>query len=115
VGADPRAVRRAWWRSSAATCHARCAPTCSLRTAWVGAAFYLFILATSNPCLRIASRRFEGRELNPILQDVGLALHPPLLYLGYVGFSISFAFAVAALIEGTHRRRLGRAGCGTWT
>ena len=68
--------------------------------AWVGAAFYLFILATSNPFLRIASPPIEGRDLNPILQDVGLALHPPLLYLGYVGFSISFAFAVAALIEG---------------
>jgi len=68
--------------------------------AWVGAAFYLFILATSNPFLRLANPPIEGRDLNPILQDVGLALHPPLLYLGYVGFSISFAFAVAALIEG---------------
>jgi cytochrome c-type biogenesis protein CcmF len=68
--------------------------------AWIGAAFYLFILATSNPFLRIANPPIEGRDLNPILQDVGLALHPPLLYLGYVGFSVSFAFAVAALIEG---------------
>jgi cytochrome c-type biogenesis protein CcmF len=68
--------------------------------AWVGVAFYLFILATSNPFTRIANPPIEGRDLNPILQDVGLALHPPLLYLGYVGFSISFAFAVAALIEG---------------
>ncbi|CAN5367889.1 heme lyase CcmF/NrfE family subunit [soil metagenome] len=68
--------------------------------AWVGTAFYVFILATSNPFLRIANPPIEGRDLNPILQDVGLAIHPPMLYLGYVGFSISFSFAVAALIEG---------------
>ncbi|MES2752400.1 MAG: cytochrome c biogenesis protein CcsA, partial [Pseudomonadota bacterium] len=68
--------------------------------AWIGAAFYLFILATSNPFLRIANPPIEGRDLNPVLQDIGLAIHPPLLYLGYVGFSISFSFAVAALIEG---------------
>ncbi len=68
--------------------------------AWVGTAFYLFILATSNPFLRIANAPIEGRDLNPVLQDIGLAIHPPMLYLGYVGFSISFSFAVAALIEG---------------
>ncbi|WP_065756877.1 heme lyase CcmF/NrfE family subunit [Bradyrhizobium paxllaeri] len=67
---------------------------------WIAAAFYLFILATSNPFLRIASPPIEGRDLNPVLQDIGLAVHPPMLYLGYVGFSISFSFAVAALIEG---------------
>ncbi len=67
---------------------------------WIAAAFQLFILATSNPFARLAQAPFEGRDLNPILQDIGLALHPPLLYLGYVGFSISFSFAVAALIEG---------------
>jgi cytochrome c-type biogenesis protein CcmF len=67
---------------------------------WVAAAFYVFILFTSNPFARVAQPPFEGRDLNPILQDIGLAVHPPLLYLGYVGFSISFAFAVAALIEG---------------
>ena len=67
---------------------------------WVGAAFYLFIIATSNPFARIANPPMEGRDLNPILQDIGLAIHPPMLYLGYVGFSISFSFAVAALIEG---------------
>ncbi len=55
---------------------------------------------TSNPFLRIASPPIEGRDLNPVLQDIGLAVHPPMLYLGYVGFSISFSFAVAALIEG---------------
>ena len=64
------------------------------------AAFYLFILITSNPFLRIADPPIEGRDLNPVLQDIGLAVHPPMLYLGYVGFSISFSFAVAALIEG---------------
>jgi cytochrome c-type biogenesis protein CcmF len=68
--------------------------------AWIATAFYLFILLTSNPFLRIANPPIEGRDLNPILQDVGLAVHPPMLYLGYVGFSISFSFAIAALIEG---------------
>jgi len=67
---------------------------------WIGAAFFLFILTTSNPFTRLIPAPIEGRELNPILQDLGLAVHPPLLYLGYVGFSISFSFAVAALIEG---------------
>ncbi|MGN6410014.1 MAG: heme lyase CcmF/NrfE family subunit [Nitrobacter sp.] len=68
--------------------------------AWVATAFYLFILLTSNPFMRIANPPLEGRDLNPVLQDIGLAVHPPMLYLGYVGFSISFSFAVAALIEG---------------
>ena len=68
--------------------------------AWIASAFYLFILITSNPFLRIANPPIEGRDLNPVLQDIGLAVHPPMLYLGYVGFSISFSFAIAALIEG---------------
>ncbi len=68
--------------------------------AWVAGAFYLFILLTSNPFARLAQPPIEGRDLNPILQDIGLAVHPPMLYLGYVGFSISFSFAVAALLEG---------------
>ncbi len=67
---------------------------------WIATAFYLFILLTSNPFLRLAQAPPEGRDLNPILQDPGLAIHPPLLYLGYVGFSIAFSFAIAALIEG---------------
>jgi cytochrome c-type biogenesis protein CcmF len=67
---------------------------------WIATAFYLFILLTSNPFLRLTPAPFEGRDLNPILQDMGLAIHPPLLYLGYVGFSIAFSFAIAALIEG---------------
>jgi len=66
----------------------------------VAAAFLLFILMTSNPFIRMNPAPMEGRDLNPILQDVGLAIHPPLLYLGYVGFSVCFSFAVAALIEG---------------
>jgi len=68
--------------------------------AWIAVAFYLFILVTSNPFLRLAPAPFEGRDLNPVLQDIGLAIHPPLLYLGYVGLSITFSFAIAALIEG---------------
>ncbi|MGC2778513.1 MAG: heme lyase CcmF/NrfE family subunit, partial [Bradyrhizobium sp.] len=67
---------------------------------WVASAFYLFILMTSNPFARLATPPIEGRDLNPVLQDIGLAVHPPMLYLGYVGFSISFSFAIAALIEG---------------
>ena len=67
---------------------------------WIACAFYLFILLTSNPFLRLPELPAEGRDLNPILQDIGLAIHPPLLYLGYVGFSIAFSFAIAALIEG---------------
>ncbi|WP_279477848.1 heme lyase CcmF/NrfE family subunit [Aureimonas sp. SK2] len=67
---------------------------------WILTAFLLFILLTSNPFTRVVPAPFEGNDLNPILQDIGLAIHPPLLYLGYVGFSIAFSFAVAALIEG---------------
>ncbi|MEM8987682.1 MAG: heme lyase CcmF/NrfE family subunit [Pseudomonadota bacterium] len=62
--------------------------------------FLLFILLTSNPFARIETPPPNGQELNPILQDPALALHPPMLYLGYVGYSVVFAFAIAALIEG---------------
>ncbi len=61
----------------------------------IAAVFLLFILTTSNPFLRLHPAPAEGQQLNPILQDIGLAIHPPLLYLGYVGFSITFAFAAA--------------------
>ncbi|KKB09053.1 heme lyase CcmF/NrfE family subunit [Devosia chinhatensis] len=64
------------------------------------AAFAGFTLVTSNPFERLAAPPLEGADLNPILQDIGLAIHPPLLYAGYVGFSICFSFAVAALISG---------------
>jgi len=68
--------------------------------AWIAGIFHLFILTTSNPFRRLSPAPFEGQDLNPVLQDIGLAIHPPLLYLGYVGFSIAFSFAIAALIEG---------------
>ncbi len=67
---------------------------------WVSAAFLLFVLLTSNPFARLDPAPLEGRDLNPLLQDPGLAIHPPLLYIGYVGFSITFSFAAAALISG---------------
>jgi len=66
----------------------------------IGAAFLAFILFTSNPFLRLDPAPIEGQGLNPLLQDPGLAFHPPFLYLGYVGFSMAFSFAIAALIEG---------------
>jgi len=66
----------------------------------IGVGFLLFILFTSNPFLRAPNPPANGHGLNPVLQDPGLAFHPPFLYLGYVGFSVAFAFAVAALIEG---------------
>lgn len=66
----------------------------------IGAAFLAFIIFTSNPFWRLENPPFDGRDLNPLLQDPGLAFHPPFLYLGYVGLSMAFSFAVAALIEG---------------
>ena len=62
--------------------------------------FLALILFTSSPFSRLSPSPMEGQELNPLLQDIGLAIHPPFLYMGYVGFSVAFAFAVAALIEG---------------
>ncbi|WP_026606391.1 heme lyase CcmF/NrfE family subunit [Methylocapsa acidiphila] len=67
---------------------------------WIGSAFLLFILLTSNPFARLGAPPLEGNDLNPLLQDPGLAIHPPLLYLGYVGLSITYSFAAAALITG---------------
>ena len=67
---------------------------------WISVSFLLFILLTSNPFLRLSPPPIQGNDLNPVLQDIGLAIHPPLLYLGYVGCSIAFAFAIAALIDG---------------
>jgi cytochrome c-type biogenesis protein CcmF len=66
----------------------------------ISAGFALFILITSNPFLRLWPAAVDGRDLNPLLQDPALALHPPMLYTGYVGFSVPFAFAVAAMLEG---------------
>lgn len=66
----------------------------------VTAGFLLFVLLTSNPFERLVPAPLEGMDLNPLLQDVGLIMHPPLLYMGYVGFSVVFAFAIAALLAG---------------
>ena len=68
--------------------------------AMIGVGFYAFILFTSNPFLRVVTPPLDGQGMNPLLQDPGVAFHPPLLYLGYVGFSTAFSFAVAALITG---------------
>jgi cytochrome c-type biogenesis protein CcmF len=74
----------------------------------VGVAFLLFMLLTSNPFLRLQIPPLNGEDMNPLLQDPGLAFHPPFLYLGYVGLSMSFSFAVAALIEGRIDAAWGR-------
>ncbi len=74
----------------------------------IGLAFFGFILFTSNPFLRLGVPPFDGEGLNPLLQDPGLAFHPPFLYLGYVGLSMAFSFAVAALIEGRVDAAWGR-------
>jgi len=68
--------------------------------AWISVGFFSFMIFTSNPFERVFPPPPDGNDLNPLLQDIGLAMHPPLLYIGYVGFSIVFSFAVAALIEG---------------
>jgi len=66
----------------------------------VSAGFALFVLTTSNPFERVWPAWVDGRDLNPLLQDPALAIHPPMLYTGYVGFAVPFAFAVAAMLEG---------------
>ncbi len=66
----------------------------------IGVGFSLFMLLTSNPFERLINIPLEGRQLNPLLQDFGLAIHPPMLYMGYVGLSVAFSFAVAAMIGG---------------
>ena len=74
----------------------------------IAVAFLAFILWTSNPFLRLESPPMNGHDMNPLLQDPGLAFHPPFLYLGYVGLSMAFAFAVAALMEGRVDAAWGR-------
>ncbi len=66
----------------------------------VSIGFYLFMLITSNPFDRLLPAALEGSDLNPLLQDAGMVVHPPMLYMGYVGFSVAFAFAIAALLSG---------------
>ncbi|WP_375663216.1 MULTISPECIES: heme lyase CcmF/NrfE family subunit [unclassified Bartonella] len=80
---------------------------------WITTAFLLFILFVSNPFLRVNPPALQGNGLNPLLQDIALAIHPPLLYLGYVGFSLCFSFAVAALIMG-HVDRIWARGIRPW-
>ena len=75
---------------------------------WIGVGFLAFIIFTSNPFDRVWPPPADGQGLNPVLQDPGLALHPPLLYLGYVGYAVTFAFAVAALLEGRVDAAWGR-------
>ncbi|NMG35904.1 heme lyase CcmF/NrfE family subunit [Azoarcus sp. TTM-91] len=67
---------------------------------WIAVGFLAFMLVTSNPFTRLIPGAAEGRDLNPLLQDPGMIIHPPLLYMGYVGFSVAFAFAIAALLTG---------------
>ncbi|WP_298806837.1 heme lyase CcmF/NrfE family subunit [uncultured Lentibacter sp.] len=74
----------------------------------ITAAFMAFVLFTSNPFLRLDPAPLNGKDLNPLLQDPGLAFHPPFLYLGYVGLSMAFSFAVGALIEGRVDAAWGR-------
>ena len=66
----------------------------------VSSGFLLFMLLTSNPFVRLLPAAVDGRDLNPLLQDPGMVIHPPMLYMGYVGFSVAFAFAIAALLGG---------------
>jgi cytochrome c-type biogenesis protein CcmF len=70
--------------------------------------FLLFTLLTSNPFLRLEAPPLDGNDLNPLLQDPGLAIHPPLLYVGYVGFSVAFAFAIAAMLSGNLDQKWAR-------
>ncbi|MDP5350711.1 MAG: heme lyase CcmF/NrfE family subunit [Paracoccaceae bacterium] len=74
----------------------------------IGVAFLAFMILTSNPFERLTEPPFNGNDLNPLLQDPGLAFHPPFLYLGYVGMSMAFSFAIAALIEGRVDAAWGR-------
>ena len=99
VGADPCRCSAPRWRCSAATCRATLRANVLAVQAGIAVAFLLFIVFTSNPFVRLPPQP-EGRGLNPILQDPALAFHPPFLYAGYVGLSMAFSFAVAALIEG---------------
>ena len=67
---------------------------------WISVGFLLFMLFTSNPFLRLVDVPPDGKDLNPLLQDPGLVFHPPMLYMGYVGMAVPFAFAIAALLQG---------------
>jgi len=75
---------------------------------FISAGFLLFLITLSNPLMTTVQIIMEGRDLNPLLQDPGLVFHPPLLYMGYVGFSVTFAFAISALLQGRLDREWGR-------
>ncbi len=94
----------AWWAFAVALTSSRLSEEAMARVmgimGLVLAGFLLFMLFTSNPFLRLFPAAPEGSDLNPLLQDPGMVFHPPLLYLGYVGFSVPFAFSIAALIGG---------------
>lgn len=81
---------------------------------WVALCFESFILFTSNPFLRQMPAALDGRDLNPLLQDPGMVLHPPMLYMGYVGFSVAFALSIAALMTGRIDAAWAR-WCRPWT
>ena len=66
----------------------------------ISVGFLLFMLFTSNPFDRLLPAAMDGKDLNPLLQDIGLVIHPPMLYMGYVGFSVAFSFALSALLSG---------------
>ena len=101
LGADPDAVRRLRGMVPARTCRRRSRRACSRcnpLSPWRSFAFHPVHVEPA--FTRLAAPPFDGQDLNPLLQDPGLAFHPPFLYLGYVGLSMAFSFAVAALIEG---------------
>ncbi|MEO1573771.1 MAG: heme lyase CcmF/NrfE family subunit [Pseudomonadota bacterium] len=92
------------WTAAVAATSGRLPPRFAGRVlgvlALVGLGFLLFTLFTSNPFLRLDNPPLDGRDLNPLLQDFGLTVHPPMLYMGYVGLSVAFAFSVASMLEG---------------
>ena len=94
----------ACWTATVALFSKRLPPALAARVlavmAWISVGFLLFMLFTSNPFERLLPAARDGRDLNPLLQDPGMIFHPPLLYMGYVGFSVAFAFAIAALLGG---------------
>ncbi len=100
VGLDPGALRLRRRAVRPQSAGAASGPGCSAVQGLIGVGFLAFMLFTSNPFLRVDPAPLDGQGFNPILQDPALAAHPPMLYAGYVGFSMAYAFAIAALIEG---------------
>lgn len=92
------------WSLAVALCSRRLPPAFAGRVlavmGWISVGFLLFLLFLSNPFERLMPPAMAGRDLNPLLQDPGMIVHPPMLYMGYVGFSVAFAFAIAALLSG---------------